>query len=157
MATIGEIYVVTSSGTGHLVPCIQLCNHLSSTNYTPTLVAPSTVSADHLPAVIHITAHAEETPTSGTELEAHLFVRFNGPGSAHPACAIFDFQMGWTKHIFWKFKIPVISFFTFGACPAAMEWGAWMSGAGSGRVNPGEVHLIPGLPAEMQLTYHDFV
>ncbi|KAL7159779.1 hypothetical protein ABFS83_01G050500 [Erythranthe nasuta] len=64
--------------------------------------------------------------------------------------------MSWTKHIFWKFNIPVISFFTFGACAAAMEWGAWKSlGRGSFHLSPGEVHLIPGLPVETNITYHD--
>ncbi|KAL7122602.1 hypothetical protein ACP275_01G054500 [Erythranthe tilingii] len=54
------------------------------------------------------------------------------------------------------FNIPVISFFTFGACAAAMEWGAWKSlGGCSLHLSPGEIHLIPGLPVETNITYHD--
>ncbi|KAA8521243.1 hypothetical protein F0562_011920 [Nyssa sinensis] len=61
--------------------------------------------------------------------------------------------MGWTKHVFWKFNIPVISFFTFGACAAAMEWGAWK--ADTGNMKPGEFRTIPGLPEEMVIRYSD--
>lgn len=131
--TIGEVFVVTSSGSGHLFPCIELCKKLSRQNYKATLVYPSNTSAAlddhrHLIGTIEITTPIRGPPTSNTfpqqmglELEAHLSGRSNELNLAHPMCAIIDFQMGWTKHIFWKHKIPVISLFTFGACAASME------------------------------------
>ncbi|KAK3014019.1 hypothetical protein RJ639_008652 [Escallonia herrerae] len=84
----------------------------------------------------------------GRDLEAHLSIR---PADARPLCAIVDFQMAWTKHIFWKFNAPVISFFTFGASAAAMECGAWKSEAG--KIVSGEVRTIPGLPEDMCITF----
>ncbi|KAL2544357.1 UDP-glycosyltransferase 73C3 [Forsythia ovata] len=164
MTSIQEVFVVTSSGTGHLFPCIELCKHLCFRNYKPTLVHPSSTSAaldhhHHLIDTIEITAPIRGSPTPiqqlGLELEAHLSGRSNGPNAAHPICAIIDFQMGWTKHIFWKFKIPVISFFTFGACAAAMEWGAWRSNANENKLIPGQIHTIPGLPEVTHITYQD--
>lgn len=162
MAIAGEVFVVTASGSGHLFPCIELCKHLSTRNYTPILVLPSTTAAHISPsnlhpisAVIGITAPTRGKPSDGqmgSELEAHLAARSE---SHNTVCAIIDFQMGWTKHIFWKFKIPVISFFTFGACAAAMEWGAWKSLNGGLSLNPGETHLIPGLPDEMNINHQD--
>ncbi|KAH6783507.1 hypothetical protein C2S52_008466 [Perilla frutescens var. hirtella] len=159
MSRVGEIYVVTASGSGHLFPCIQLCNLLSSTNYTPTLVLPSSAAVSpsllrSIAAIISITAPARGKPTDaqmGSELESHLSTRPESPNAL--SAAIVDFQMSWTNHIFWKFNIPVMSLFTFSACAAAMEWGAWKSGAGG--VGPGEAHLIPGLPHEMSITHQD--
>lgn len=90
----------------------------------------------------------------GLDLEAHLSSRSSGPDSSHLVCAIIDFPMGWIKHIFWKHNVPVVSFFTFGSCAAAMEWGTWKSQAKVG--SPKGVHTIPGLPKEMYLTYSDF-
>ncbi|KAL2517297.1 UDP-glycosyltransferase 87A2 [Abeliophyllum distichum] len=83
MTSIQEVFVVTSSGTGHLFPCIELCKHLCFRNYKPTLVHPSSASAaldhHHLIDTIEITAPIRGCPTSitslqqlGLELEAHL-------------------------------------------------------------------------------------
>lgn len=165
--TIGEVFVVTSSGSGHLFPCIELCKKLSRQNYKATLVYPSNTSAAlddhrHLIGTIEITTPIRGPPTfntfpqqMGLELEAHLSGRSNELNLAHPMCAIIDFQMGWTKHIFWKHKIPVISLFTFGACAASMEWGAWKANANENKLNPGQIHTIPGLPEETHIAYQD--
>ncbi|XP_059660065.1 scopoletin glucosyltransferase-like [Cornus florida] len=166
----GEIIVVTSIGSGHLFPCIELCKHISSRNYNSTLVLPSNLSSSvpssflHHPhlATVLISSISGGPPMPGSDatrqqiqldLEAHLTSRLTGPDSARPLCAVIDFQMGWTKHVFWKFDIPVISFFTFGACAAAMEWGAWKADAG--KLNPGDFRTIPGLPEEMRVTHSD--
>lgn len=55
--------------------------------------------------------------------------------------------------MFWKFDIPVVGLFTFGACAAAMEWGAWKVQAGY--INPGELRTVSGLPEEMAFEYLD--
>ncbi|KAJ7953363.1 Glycosyltransferase [Quillaja saponaria] len=87
------------------------------------------------------------------DLESDIAKRYEVSDLPRPLCAIVDFQMGWTKFVFWKFNIPVIGFFTFGACAAAMEWAAWKTQVGDLKV--GELRLIPWLPIEMSLTYSD--
>ncbi|PON94697.1 UDP-glucuronosyl/UDP-glucosyltransferase [Trema orientale] len=165
MAGENEIFVVTGPGQGHLHPSMELCNHLASRSYHSTLVVPSTALSSFIPSsftqnpltgIVRIAGSS--TPhmpgpdpfrhQAAQDLEAQLSGR-----SARPLCAIIDFQMGWTKNIFWKFDVPVIGFFTFGACAAAMEWGAWKAEAGD--IKPGELRLVPGLPEEMALNYSD--
>ncbi|KAL7164724.1 hypothetical protein ACSBR2_040597 [Camellia fascicularis] len=159
----GEIFVVTSLGSGHLFPCIELCKRISSRNYITTLVLPSNLlpslpsSFHHHPLlrIAQISSFQFGPPTShpdparhqaGLDLQTHL-------SAAHrrPLCAVVDFQVGWTTPIFSTFNVPVVSFFTFGASAAAMEWGAWKSDAGT--LTPGESRTIPGLPAEMSIKY----
>ncbi|KAK3230878.1 hypothetical protein Dsin_002759 [Dipteronia sinensis] len=164
----GEIFVVTGDGQGHIHPCMQLCNHLSSRNYHTTLIFPSNFASaipssftQHpLTKAAQITSSGRPMPgsdpllqQSSQDLEAHLVYHSRNPGSPTPLCAVVDFQMGWTKGVFWKFNIPVISLFTFGACAAAMEWGAWKCQAAD--IKSGEIRTIPGLPEEMALTYSD--
>lgn len=166
---VEDIFVVTGSGQGHLHPCMELCKHLSCRNYHTTLVVPSTLSStipssftqNPLNAIIQITGtsgrpgHVPDPirKQATQDLEKHLTNRSNNPDSIRPFCAIIDFQLGWTKSVFLKFGIPVISFFTFGACAAAMEWGAWKAQAGN--IKPGETGLVPGLPEEMYIEYSD--
>jgi hypothetical protein len=169
MVGVGEIFVVTGSGQGHLHPCMELCKHFSSRNYHTTLVIPSTLSSS-IPSSFSQNPLTGIAPIAGTsgppmpgsdslrqqaaqDLEAHLADRSKLPDLPPPICAVIDFQMGWTKGVFWRFNIPVIGFFTFGACAASMEWGAWKAQAGD--VKPGDVRLIPGLPEEMGLTCSD--
>ncbi|KAK6934900.1 UDP-glucuronosyl/UDP-glucosyltransferase [Dillenia turbinata] len=164
----GEIFVVSASGQGHLYPCLELCKHLISRNYSVTLVIPSSLSSfvpssllQHRP---HLRVHQVASdpghlmfgpdplplPQAVLDLEAQL----NGPYSTtRPLCAVIDFQMAWTKEVFWKYGIPVVSFFTFGACAAAMEWASWE--AQPSDMKPNEVRPLPGLPEEMSLTYFD--
>ena len=72
---------------------------------------------------------------SALKLQAHITT--NRSQSQPPIiCAIVDFQIGWTKEVFQKFNIPIVSFITFGACAAAMELGSWKAQAG--QFNPGE-------------------
>ncbi|CAK9153281.1 unnamed protein product [Ilex paraguariensis] len=159
MTAVEEVFVVTSSGSGHLFPCIELCKHISSRNYKTTLILSSAVPSSFHPLLSTFEIHHSSAgdhptqPQTGLDLETHLATRSNDKDSIRPLCAIIDFQMGWTKHIFWKFNVPVISFFTFGACAAAMEWGAWKCEASN--MVSGEVRTIPGLPEEMVVTYSD--
>ncbi|WCJ30590.1 UDP-Glycosyltransferase superfamily protein [Euphorbia peplus] len=164
----GEIFVVTGHGHGHLHPCMQLCNHLSKRNLQTTLVISSTLSSSipssftQNPSVSLAPISPPPPPMPGTDflasqyaqdLHQHLLTRFKTPPLPHPVYAIIDFQMGWTKHLFSKLDIPVISLFTFGASAASMEWGAWKVNARD--VIPGETRLIPGLPEQMALTHLD--
>ncbi|KAK9219581.1 hypothetical protein WN943_008227 [Citrus x changshan-huyou] len=163
-----EIFVVTGYGQGHLQPCMELCKNFSSRNYHTTLVIPSILVSAIPPSftqyprtrTTQITSSGRPMPPSdplsqqaAKDLEANLASRSENPDFPAPLCAIVDFQVGWTKAIFWKFNIPVVSLFTFGACAAAMEWAAWKLDATD--IKPGETRLIPGLPEEMALTYSD--
>ncbi|KAF3447668.1 hypothetical protein FNV43_RR08371 [Rhamnella rubrinervis] len=163
----GEIFVVTGPGQGHLNPCMELCKHLASRNYQTTLVVPSTASfaipssftQNTSTRIVHVAGSSGPSmpgpdpfrDKSGQDLEAHLANR--SKDSARPLCAIIDFQMGWTKRVFWKFHIPFIGFFTFGACAAAMEMGAWKVQAGD--IKPGEIRSVSGLPEDMALEHLD--
>ncbi|KDP24223.1 hypothetical protein JCGZ_25880 [Jatropha curcas] len=157
----GEIFVVTGHGHGHLHPCIQLCYRLAKRNFHTTLVISSSLSSaipssfirNPLACVLPIAPSGPLSPQSAHDLHAHLANRCHISDSPRPLCAVVDFQMGWTKVAFWKFGIPVISLFTFGACAAAMEWGAWKVQAGD--LLPSEARLVPGLPQEMAITDSD--
>ncbi|XP_065874314.1 UDP-glycosyltransferase 89B2-like [Euphorbia lathyris] len=158
-----EIFVVTGHGHGHLHPCMQLCNHLTKRNLQITLIISSTLSPSipssftQNPSISVAPISPPPPPKPGSDflasqsaqdLHHHLLNRFNTPSSLpHPVYAVVDFQMGWTKHVFWKLEIPVISLFTFGAAAAAMEWGAWKVNAGE--IGEGESRMIPGLPEVM--------
>ncbi|KAL6129262.1 hypothetical protein ACLB2K_072615 [Fragaria x ananassa] len=163
----GEIFVISAAGQGHLQPCMELCNHLLSLHYHTTIVIPSSLSSaipssfsqNPLSQIVPVTA-SSGPPRPGRDplrqqaaldLDRHLAAR---PASApRPLCAVIDFQMGWTKEVFWKFDIPVVGFFIFGACAAAMEWGAWKVQAAD--LRPDEIRPIPGLLDTMSLTYSD--
>ncbi|XP_061996981.1 UDP-glycosyltransferase 73C7-like [Rosa rugosa] len=167
MAGVREIFVVSAAGQGHLQPCMELCNHLLSRHYHTTIVIPSTLSSaipssfsqNPLAQILQLTA-SSGPPRPGPDplrnqaaqdLDRHLA---NRPATApRPLCAVIDFQMGWSKEVFWKFDVPVVGFFTFGACAAAMEWGSWKVQAGD--IRPDEIRPIPGLPEEMALTISD--
>ncbi|GLT91292.1 hypothetical protein SLE2022_091860 [Rubroshorea leprosula] len=158
----GEIFVLSGYGHGHLHPCMELCNHLSSRDFQSTLVISSSLSSA-MPSsfsqkVLPIAPSNRFVPGSdpvqaAQDLETHLTNHYGNQNQPPPLCAIVDFQMGWTKTIFSKFNIPIIGLFTFSACAAAMEWGAWKVQAAD--IKPGETRLIPGLPEVMGLTHSD--
>ncbi|KAM7493809.1 hypothetical protein LguiB_028418 [Lonicera macranthoides] len=144
---IEEVFVVTSTGSGHLFPSMELCKHISSRNYKTTLIsAPSSAGSP-------MTGSNPTHQQIQSDLATRLSRISSGSDPTRSLCAIVDFQMGWTNPTFSKFKIPVISLFTFGACAAAMEWGAWKSKAD--KISTGEEITIPGLPEEMSITYSD--
>ncbi|KAH7859404.1 hypothetical protein Vadar_000672 [Vaccinium darrowii] len=127
----GQIFVLTSVGYGHLFPGIELSHHLSSRNYTTTIILPSNLLPS-LPPSFHrnpLLPAASISPfrfgppspeqdhanhQAGLDLSAHLEAR-------RPLCAVVDFHLDWAKPILDKFNVLVVSFFTFGACATAME------------------------------------
>ncbi|KAK9218362.1 hypothetical protein WN943_006999 [Citrus x changshan-huyou] len=38
-----------------------------------------------------------------------------------PVCAVIDVMMGWTADVFKNCEVPIVGFFTSGACSAAVE------------------------------------
>ncbi|XP_057963855.1 UDP-glycosyltransferase 89A2-like [Malania oleifera] len=175
-----EIVVVPFFGQGHLFPCAELCKHLTSRNYRTTLVISSNLSPS-IPTSLrnHPLIRIAEIPTSppsppppsaaaGSDpfqphrqlhqnmaqgLQSLLATRSEDPDSAMPVCAVLDVMMGWSKEVFDRFGVPTVSFFTSGACSAAMEYAAWK--AHPEDMKPGEIRLLPGLPEEMSLTLGD--
>ncbi|RVW70048.1 Scopoletin glucosyltransferase [Vitis vinifera] len=176
-----HIIVFPCFGQGHLLPCFELCKHLASRTFNTTLIISSNLSSS-IPSdlrripLIHIfeisssfppppppsspspdsdpmSHHHRHQHQMGTAIESLLSSRSTSPDYVPPLCAIIDVMMSWSKGIFHKFNIPLVSFFTSGACSAAMEYASWKAGAFN--IKPGEVLPLPGLPEDMALTYSD--
>ncbi|GAB2282148.1 hypothetical protein Dimus_016701 [Dionaea muscipula] len=182
----GEILVLPFFGQGHLFPCIELTKHLSSRNFSTTLIISSALSSS-IPAslrqhhpLIHIAEIDSDSPppppppeTSEEDpsrqppdlfqrqphdpmavgLESLLSSRDNELD--RPVCAIVDIMMSWSKDVFAKFQVPVVAFFTSGACSAAIEYGSWKDKDKVDDLKPGEIRVLPGLPEDMALSYSD--
>ncbi|OWM65009.1 UDP-glycosyltransferase 73B5-like [Punica granatum] len=177
-----EILVVPFFGQGHLLPSMELCKHFASRNFRAVLVISSNLSSSvpsslrSLPLVEVVEIPSSPTPPpppppsqpgSGDlmaqhrnhhsqmaqRLESVLSARASAPNSIPIACAVTDVMMSWTAEIFQKFRIPLVGFFTSGACSAAMEFAQWKAGVDG--LKPGETRLLPGLPEEMALTEFD--
>ncbi|GAV84373.1 UDPGT domain-containing protein [Cephalotus follicularis] len=151
---------------------MELCGHLSPQNYHTIHVFSSNLSSaiasfftqNPLHKIAQISPSPRPMPgsdplsqQSAHDFEAYLITHARVPDLPSPLCAIIDFQMGWTKGVFffWKFNIPVIGLFTLGVCTAAMEWNAWKVLAGD--LKSGETLPVRGLPEEMSLTHSDFL
>nr|BBD34308.1 UDP-glucose glucosyltransferase [Fragaria x ananassa] len=177
-----EIWIVPFFGQGHLFPLMELCKYLASRNFKAVFVISSKLSSS-IPSslrqypLVEITEISEESPPSDSSsppqepssqplhrhpghhgqmavgLEKLLSTRNESPDAVLPLCAVLDNMMSWTSETFQKFKIPAVSFFTSGACSAAMEYALWK--AHPLDVKPGETRLLPGLPEEMAVTVSD--
>ncbi|KAK4364728.1 hypothetical protein RND71_016086 [Anisodus tanguticus] len=89
----------------------------------------------------------------GQGIDTLLSERYNGSAKTQPICVVVDVMMSWSKEIFMKFDIPFVSFFTSGACAAAMEFAAWKNHVDE--MKPGEIRILPGLPESMALSCSD--
>nr|XP_011465061.1 PREDICTED: scopoletin glucosyltransferase-like [Fragaria vesca subsp. vesca] len=177
-----EIWIVPFFGQGHLFPLMELCKHLASRHFKAVLVISSKLSSS-IPSslrqypLVEVAEISEESPPSDSSsppqepssqplhrhpghhgqmavgLEKLLSTRSESPDAVLPLCAVLDNMMSWTSETFQKFKIPAVSFFTSGACSAAMEYALWK--AHPLDVKPGETRLLPGLPEEMAVTVSD--
>ncbi|XP_062147049.1 UDP-glycosyltransferase 73C4-like [Alnus glutinosa] len=162
----GEILVVPKNGQGHLFPCMELCKHLISRNYTITLIVdsditssvPSSLLQSPLFQLTHISTGSGPSPPfhrnhqqMGHGIETLLAGR--DPNSARPVCAILDHIMSKNQEVFSRFGVPTVVFITSGACWAAVQHAAWVVRPGD--MIPGEVRVLPGLPEEMVLKYSD--
>ncbi|KAL8498709.1 hypothetical protein ACS0TY_021876 [Phlomoides rotata] len=175
MEAITDILVLPFFGQGHLNPCTQLCKHLSSYNCRSILIIPSHLSSS-IPSDLHqhplIEVHqvpaANESPSTppqpprsdiapppphhqlGLGIESFLSERYK---NVRPGCVVMDVMMSWSKDIFKKANVPVVSFFTSGACATAMEYAAWKAHVDD--MGPNETRILPGLPDCMALSYSD--
>ncbi|XP_019182296.1 PREDICTED: scopoletin glucosyltransferase-like [Ipomoea nil] len=178
-AIAGEILVVPFFGQGHLFPSMELCRKFSSFNYKSTLLIPSHLSSS-VPSdlrrhssvqVVEISAASLPPPPPpemnappphpfrqdqqrlGGGIESFLAERYGGAAVTRPDCVVVDVMMSWSKEIFAGMGIPIVSFFTCGACSAAMEFAAWKNKADE--LKPGETRFLPGLPQHMALTHSE--
>ncbi|PRQ19074.1 putative hexosyltransferase [Rosa chinensis] len=173
-----EIWIIPFFGQGHLLPLMELCKHLASRNFKAVFVISSNLSSS-IPSslrqypLVEIAEISEAPPSDPSSppqepssqphhrhhgqmavgLENLLSTRNESPDSVRPLCAVLDNMMSWNSEFFQKFEIPVVSFFTSGACSAAMEYALWK--AHPIDVKPGETRLLPGLPEEMAVTVSD--
>ncbi|XP_057766601.1 UDP-glucose flavonoid 3-O-glucosyltransferase 7-like [Salvia miltiorrhiza] len=83
-------------------------------------------------------------------IESFLSERYE---KVRPAFVVMDVMMNWSKDIFKKANIPIVSFFTSGACSAAMEYAAWKAHVEN--IRPDQAQKLPGLPESMALSYSD--
>ncbi|KAF3447667.1 hypothetical protein FNV43_RR08370 [Rhamnella rubrinervis] len=167
-----EIWLLPFFGQGHLFPTMELCKHIASRDFKTTLLIPSNLSSS-IPSsllenpLVQITEIPSASIAStgppphhhnhmSTAIENLLSTRPEKPDSdsaRRPDCVVLDVMMSWAAEIFKKFGVPTVAFFTSGACSAAMEYAIWK--AQPLDIKPGQVHLLPGLPEEMALTYSD--
>ncbi|KAL0371950.1 UNVERIFIED_CONTAM: UDP-glycosyltransferase 73B4 [Sesamum calycinum] len=87
----------------------------------------------------------------GLGIESFLSQRYEN--SSPPGCVVMDVMMSWSKDIFRKANVPIVSFFTSGACSTAMEYAAWTAHVDD--MVPDEIRLLPGLPETVTFTYSD--
>ncbi|KAE8657217.1 hypothetical protein F3Y22_tig00116996pilonHSYRG00205 [Hibiscus syriacus] len=156
-----RIWVVPFFGQGHLFPCMELCKHIASRNFSTTFIISSNLSSsipssfcDH--PLIEVVQIPTPPPTLPPELNpnhphAHNHHSDLAQGiasllenAAVPACAVLDIMMDWTADIFKKHKIPTVTFFTSGACSAALEHAMWKARVVD--IKPGQTLLLPGFP-----------
>ncbi|THV46606.1 hypothetical protein BGAL_0373g00120 [Botrytis galanthina] len=179
----GEIFVVTGGGQGHLHPCIELCTRLTARNFNTTLVIPDrgietpfeppwSVPATLPQSFIQnpLTSFLYITPSSPSpyaidqfRLEAisqlvfRITEHITSDSTPLIICAIVDIQMEWTKEIFAKCNIPIVTFVSFGACAASMMAHVMKLKAAAERFEPEEQKkTIEGLQVEVSITPEDY-
>ncbi|KAG8375165.1 hypothetical protein BUALT_Bualt10G0072000 [Buddleja alternifolia] len=147
--------------TLHRHPLVEVLQIPAS--YSPSPPPPPTEESDNLPNVEQgpgpgsgpgsrpVNPHHKEL---GKGIESFLSERYiNYPGRTRPWCVVMDVMMSWSKEIFMREKIPIVSFFTSGASSTALEYAAWKARADD--MKPGETRMLSGLPESMSLSYSD--
>ncbi|KAL4199364.1 hypothetical protein AMTRI_Chr03g144580 [Amborella trichopoda] len=165
-----EIVVIPFHGQGHIFPCIELCNQLARLNLKTTALIPSPISSSlrlhPLVQIMETSTHSppppppqwpENSPSPSfpamlDPLESILLERV-AAGKSLPTVVIVDTMMSRLLETCRKFKIPAVSFFTSGACAAAMEHALWMNSPD--KVTQGQVLTLNGLPGEMALSSYE--
>ncbi|KAK7307360.1 hypothetical protein VNO77_40342 [Canavalia gladiata] len=159
MSKCYETCVVPFFGQGHILPCLELCKHLASRNFSVTLIISSSI-AHSIPSSFrqHSLLRIAQIPSPPSPPPPHHGQLAQGlqnilSDQARPVCAIIDVMMSWSTHVFAKFQVPTVAFFTSGASSAAMELATWK--AHPLHLKPGEICLLHELPQDMALTYSD--
>ncbi|CAI0413353.1 unnamed protein product [Linum tenue] len=175
-AAIGEIWVISFHGQGHLLPTFELCQQFLSRKLRTTLFVSSRVSssvppplsADQLFHVVE-TPQLPPPPPPSPDTGDHFHHRIQlervqmaeclqkllAIRGAKPLCAVVDHLRSWIGSILHELDIPAIGFFTSGACSAAMEHAMWKAGSADLGEIGNESRLLPGLPDHMAVTGSD--
>ncbi|KAL0447706.1 UNVERIFIED_CONTAM: UDP-glycosyltransferase 73C2 [Sesamum latifolium] len=95
--------------------------------------------------------HRHHHQELGHGIESFLSRRYENAPS--PGCVVMDVMMSWSKDIFRRANVPIVSFFTSGACSTAMEYAAWTAHVDD--MVPDEIRTLSGLPETVSLTYSD--
>lgn len=174
-----EILVVPFPHAGHIFPATQLSAHLARRNYKVTLLLPSSSSSSasapphplvrivdfSLPPTNRIQPQLLEDTLHA--LLAGIFQRFglehhhdaSFPSSLPrkpPLCVIVDDMISGLIDTCVQHRVPVVSFFTSGACAAALDHATWeLSPEDFASAPLSTAVTIPDLPAEMALTTSD--
>ncbi|KDO58837.1 hypothetical protein CISIN_1g048385mg [Citrus sinensis] len=169
-AAEAEIWIVPFFGQGHLFLCIELCNQIASRNYKSTLIIPSHISATStipfsiIPSSFHQYPLFEVIEISSSSPRPALSLpRFTNilslkllkypPSPPHPHVVMHSQMLQGLRNLFQpgnpKPTLPIVGFFTSGACSAAVECAMWQARIQG--VKPGEGRLLPGLPQDMAL------
>ncbi|KAL6530848.1 hypothetical protein OROGR_014708 [Orobanche gracilis] len=107
--------------------------------------------AEHGPGPKPVRPHHQKL---GNGIESFLSDRYkNDPRRTRPGCVVMDVMMSWSKDIFKREDIPIVSFFTSGACATAMEYAAWRAHVED--MGPDETRILSGLPESVALSYSD--
>uniref|UniRef100_A0A7N1A3I0 Glycosyltransferase n=1 Tax=Kalanchoe fedtschenkoi TaxID=63787 RepID=A0A7N1A3I0_KALFE len=148
----GEILVVPFFGQGHLFPCVELCKHLVARGFKATLMIPSSLVSS-VAASVRENPEIEILEIDSGGMEGLLAERFER--LSKPVCAVVDNMMSSSKEVVGRFGIRTVSFFTSGACSAAVEHCMWKAGVTEDAIKPGETRTLPGLPPEMAVSYSE--
>ncbi|XP_073134096.1 UDP-glucosyl transferase 73B2-like [Henckelia pumila] len=178
MGAASDIFVLPFFGQGHLNPSVELCKRLTSCSKSKViLIIPSHLSSS-IPSTLHENnpsvevleidvsesqsrherekgphpEHANRKMRQG--IEKFLAERYKkGSGQTRPSCVVMDLMMSWSKEIFLRENVPIVSFFTCGAASTAMEHAAWKTKAHD--MKPGETRQLAGLPDCVALRYSE--
>uniref|UniRef100_A0A5B6YLF1 Putative UDP-glycosyltransferase 73C2 n=1 Tax=Davidia involucrata TaxID=16924 RepID=A0A5B6YLF1_DAVIN len=130
-------------------PLIEIVE-IEASSSPPTPPPPSTAEGPG-PGFFNLFHRHQQQMSQG--IESFLSSRFGNPDQIRPVCAVIDVMMSSSKEVFMKFDVPLVSFFTSGACASAMEYSSWKAHADD--LKPGEIRILPGLPEDMALSYSE--
>ncbi|KAJ4711160.1 Glycosyltransferase [Melia azedarach] len=173
-----EIWIVPFFGQGHLFPSMELCKQIASRNYKSNFIVSSHLS-NSIPSSLYQYSLVEITeipssppappprpqprPQPGSDPPQHQHVMHSQMAQGFenllskrvPVCVVIDVMMGWTADVFKKFQVPIVAFFTSGACSAALEYAMWQAHLDPEDIKPGEIRSLPGLPENLGLSRSD--
>ncbi|CAL9069805.1 unnamed protein product, partial [Musa banksii] len=176
-SSMDEILVVPFPHAGHIFPATQLSAHLARRNYKVALLLPSSSSASSPPHPLVRIVDFSLPPTNRIQpqlledtlhdllagffqhfgLERHHDASF--PSSLPrkpPLCVIVDDMISGLIDTCVQHRVPVVSFFTSGACAAALDHATWeLSPEDFASAPLSTAVTIPDLPAEMALNTSD--
>ncbi|WOL16637.1 hypothetical protein Cni_G25425 [Canna indica] len=159
---IDEIVVVPFPHAGHIFPATELSVHLARRNYKVTLFLPSSSSPSphslvqtvEFPVPHPTRIHPQLLEDDTLHALLSTILGRHTSSSNVPLCVIVDSMLSGLIDTCLQHQVPAVSFFTSGACAAALEHATW-------KLSPDDFTAsaaipISGLPVEFALTVSDF-